>query len=261
MINYPQKIIDTSVWAGNWAFCYLKYGNYELLKERLSKYNIVRAYVSPIEAILEQDPIWANLHMYNVIDNMKNKTTQFFSPVPIIDMSFENWSENIEFAVSRKDVKVIKLLPNYHMYEIDGEKLESLIEYTSKYDIIISIQMRVEDTRRHHPLMKVPDVDIIKILKVISCFSKQKFIICNGYLNDVEQALYFLDNVYVDISSVETQDVFLYLYDKYGLERLLFASHSAFYYIEGNIFKLGLSGLDKDYINKVAYENASELGL
>ncbi|NSW92732.1 MAG: amidohydrolase family protein [Firmicutes bacterium] len=271
MIKCPQKIIDCSVWTGNWAFYYLKYGKLELLKKRLMKYNIVRAYVSPIEAILEQDPMRANLHMYNVIDNMKinsidnmkpdNLNSEFFLPVPIIDLSFANWKDNIEFAIKRNDVKIVKLLPNYHMYELNEDKLEKLIEYTSKYNLIISIQMRVEDARRHHPLMKIPDVDIIKAVKVISAFPKQKFIICNGYLNDVEQALHFLDNIYVDISSVEAQDVLSYLCDKYGADRLLFSSHSAFYCIEGNVFKLVLSGLDKEYMNKVAYENACKLGL
>lgn len=107
--------------------------------------------------------------------------------------------------------------------------------------------------------MKVPDVDIIQDIKVLSYFPKQEFVISNGYINEVEQVLYSLDNVYVDISSVEKQDVLPYLCNKYGLERLIFSTHCAFYYPEGNIFKLAYSGISKESLTKIAYRNAQKL--
>jgi len=262
----PEKIIDCSTWAGNWAFYYLKYGKLELLKERLEKYNIVKAYVSPIETILEQEPMRANVSLFEKIDKINSLTigrhkSRYFSPVPVIDLSFNNWEEIIDLSVKRNDVKIVKLMPNYHMYDLTEENLEKLVSYTMKHNLIISIQIRIEDARRHHPLMKVKDVDIIKTVKVLSQFPQQKFIISNGYLNDVQQALYYLDNAYADISSAETQDVLSLLSEKYNAERLLFSTHSAFYYPEGNVFKLAYSGLDKKSIDKVSYENACELGL
>ena len=48
-------------------------------------------------------------------------------------------------------------------------------------------------------------MDIFKTLKYC-LFPEQTFVISNGYLNEVEQVLYSLDNVYVDISSAEKQD-------------------------------------------------------
>ena len=40
-MNKPDKVIDISAWAGNWAFRELRYGKLPALKQRLSKYNIV----------------------------------------------------------------------------------------------------------------------------------------------------------------------------------------------------------------------------
>lgn len=265
-IEYPEKIIDCSTWVGNWAFYYLRYGKLEILKERLEKYNISKAYVSPIEAILEQEPTRANNALFESIDklnNIKNENPdeRYFSPVPIIDLSICNWQEMIDVFTKRNDVKIIKLLPNYHMYDLTEDALKMLVEYTLKYNFIISIQMKIEDTRGQHPLMKVPDVQIEKVVKVISNFPEQKFIINNGYINDVDQVLYSFDNVYADISSVETQDILSTLSKRHGTKRLLFSTHSAFYYPEGNLFKLAYSTLNKEDLNKIAYENAKELGL
>jgi predicted TIM-barrel fold metal-dependent hydrolase len=255
--NCIDKAIDCSVWSGNWPFYYLRYGKLELLKERLTGYNITKAFVSPIEAILEQDTARANKNLLESIDNMKD---EFFSPVPVIDLSYPNWEEAIEIASNSQNVKMIKLLPNYHIYSLDEDNLGKLVEYTMKYNLVISIQVRIEDARRQYPLMKVSDVDIIQDIKVLSYFPKQTFVISNGYLNEVEQVLYSLDNnVYVDISSAEKQDVLTYLCKKYGSERLIFSTHCGFYCPEGNIFKLAYSGLDEDSLERVAYSNAKNL--
>lgn len=149
----------------------------------------------------------------------------------------------------------------YHMYELSEDVLEVLVDYTQKHNLLISIQMRVEDARGQYPLMKVPDMDIDEVIKILSSFPEQKFIMNNGNLSEVEQALYFADNIYVDISSVESQDVVTYLGGKYGLDRILFSTHSAFFYPEGNVFKLAYSGLGREGLDKVAYGNAEKLGL
>jgi predicted TIM-barrel fold metal-dependent hydrolase len=261
-----EKMIDCSTWTGNWPFNYLRYGKLELLKERLEKYNIVKAYVSPIEAILEEDPMRANIALFNEIDEMnalyeENNKGAFFFPVPVVDLSFNNWEELVLLSTERKDVKIVKLLPNYHMYELTEDKLGKLIEFTVKSNLIISIQIRVEDARGQYPLLKVGDVDIIGAIKVLSSFPQQKFIISNGYISDIEQSLYSLQNVYVDISSAETQDVLALLTDKHGVDRILFSTHSAFYYPEGNVFKFTCSGLDKESMDKIGYKNAQKLGL
>jgi predicted TIM-barrel fold metal-dependent hydrolase len=257
-MNKPDKVIDISAWAGNWAFRELRYGKLPALKQRLSKYNIVKAYVSPIEAILMQDPMKANLDLCKSIDNLGDG---FFSPVPVIDLSFNNWEEIVELAVRRNDIRIVKLLPNYHMYELTEGKLAKLVEYGSVHKLIISIQMRIEDLRGQYPLMKVPDVDVMKVIKVLSGFPDQTFIINNCYIHEIEQVLYSLENAYADISSAEIQDVLSYLNQKYNSDKLLFSTHSAFYFPEGNVFKLNYSGLDTEDLNKIAFKNAESIGL
>lgn len=103
--------------------------------------------------------------------------------------------------------------------------------------------------------MKVPDMDIANIVKVLSNYPEQIFILNNIYISEVCEAIYSLENTYVDIASIEKQDVLKFLNNSFGLDRFLFASHSPFYFVEGNLFKLKYSGLDEDDANKVTFEN------
>lgn len=247
------KIIDFSAWTGNWPFVYLKNSRLDDLKKKLESQNIIRAFVSPIECILERDPMRANRKLLKDINN------DFFSPVPVIDLSYANWEEVTRLAVQDKRVKMVKLIPNYHMYELSVEKLQKLVEITMKNKLVISLQMRIEDTRGQYPLMKIPDVNVLSTIRVLSGFPQQVFILNNIYYAEVEPVLHSLENSYIDISSIEWQNVLHLLHDTFTLDKVLFSSHSAFYYPEGNVFKLKYSDLDASEIEKVAFSNGEKL--
>lgn len=260
--NSPENFIDCSSWVGSWPFYYLRYGNIDLLADRYLKYNINKAYVSPIEAILETEPQRSCYELFNTVDRYNGNNGKVrFMPVPVVDLSIENWEDLVYESLKRSDVKMVKLLPNYHMYDFTEAILEKLIEITSAKGIIISIQMRIEDLRRHHPLMKVPDVDIIKVAKTVSAFPKQKFIINNGSVKEIGEGLYFPKNIWADMANAETQDVISTLLRENDPEKILFSTHSAFYFPEASVFKLAFSGMNKEDVDKVAFKNAEALGL
>lgn len=251
-----NKLIDFSAWTGNWPFVYLRNSTLDSLKSRLEAQKIFKAFVSPIETILERDPMRANKKL---LSDLHDFNDDFFSPVPVIDLSYANWPEVAELAVKDKRVRMVKLIPSYHNYVLDVEKLKELVNITSKNKLIISLQMRIEDTRGQYPLMKIPDLDVLSVVKVLSNFPDQVFIINNLYYSEVPQVLHSLRNVYIDISSIEWQNVLHLLHDTFTLDRILFSSHCAFYYPEGNTFKLKYSDLDAAEIDKVAFKNGEEL--
>lgn len=250
------KIVDFSCWTGNWPFIELRHRNLDSLQEKLESLNIVKAFVAPIEGILEQDPMRANRKLLDDI------SSDFFSPVLIVDLSFPNWKEVMELAVRDIRVSMIKLLPNYHMYEINEDNFEELIEITTKNKIVVSIQMRIEDKRGMYPLMKVPDLDIFKIVKTLSYFPNQVFMLNNihkGRIGELGQVINSLNNVYVDIATLESRSILKYLYEKYTLEKFLFSTHAPFYYPEASLYKLKYADVDINEVEKVAYENGADL--
>ena len=145
------------------------------------------------------------------------------------------------------------------MYNFDEDTVKPLMEKIDGRNLIVSVQMRVEDRRGMYPLMQVPDMDIIQVVKTVTYFPKQKFIINNCYLNELGEVVYSAENAYVDISSVEFHNVLKHISDTSPMDRILFSSHCPFYYPEGNLFKLKYGDVPLEVVEKVACINGQEL--
>ncbi len=249
-----NQLIDFSTWTGNWPFYHLRYRELNTLKNKLKSMNVVKAFIAPIESILEHDPLRADMQLLDYIKN-----DEFFSPVIIVDMSYANWEDAVDLAVRDKRVKMVKLLPNYHMYDFTENNITPLIEKTLENNLLVSIQMRVEDARGQYPLMKVEDMDIQQVVKTISYFPEQIFILNNCYKQDLIEVLFSVENAYVDLSGLENHNLLRYLKELSSLERILFSSHCPFYYPEGNLYKLKYADLPVEEIEKVEFRNGQKL--
>jgi len=249
-----NKIIDVSVWTGHWPFMHLRYGDINVLEDKLKSIRVIKAFIAPIEAILEQDPTRANLALLQKVSG------DFFSPVPVIDLSYANWDECMDTVLYDPRVKMIKLIPNYHQYKMYEKDMDALVEMTRQKEIVISIQMKVEDPRAQYPLMKVANVNNSDVLQTLFSYPEQIFILHCLTMDSVPGFMTSLDNVYLDIACIERQDTLSVLQKTYSsLDKFLFASHCPFYFPEGNINKLKYSDLDINEIDKVAYKNAEKL--
>jgi len=252
-LNGSNDLIDVSAWTGNWPFIKLRFTELNQLKAKLQSLHITKAFVAPIEAILEQDPMRANNELLAAVND------SFFSPVPVIDLSYANWQETLERAAADDRVRMIKLLPNYHMYELHEKQLAPLVLLTSRRNIVISIQMRVEDMRGQYHLMQVKDLDVVQVVKTMAYFPEQQFILSNPLLAELNEVLHSRDHIYVDIPSLESIDIVDELSARYSLDNILFASHSPFYVAEAAVYKLKLTEALPADIRRIACANAQRL--
>ena len=248
-----SKLIDVSCWTGRWPFIDLRNTNFSGLEEKLKSVGVTRAFVAPLEGILEQDPRRANKALYQAVKN------NFFSPVPIIDMSYANWKENAAAALNDGRVLMVKLLPNYHMYGLCEVEMDSLVALTSPRGIVVSIQTKMEDPRAQYPLMKISNVKFDEIRDTLTKFPEQNFILNCMTFADLPEDISPYKNVYFDISCIETQDTLAAVNKKHTLERFLFASHSPLHFPEGSVNKLKYADLGDEEIDKPAYKNAEKL--
>ena len=148
-------------------------------------------------------------------------------------------------------VEMVKLLPNYHMYDLDEKKLGKLVEITLRNNMVISLQMRVDDRRSQNFLLKVDDVKVSDAVRAISAFPEQTFILNNVLMSEVEILTESLENIYIDIAFVEQQDTLEQLFKKCSPDRVLFGSHCPFFYPESALYKLKYSRLDMEVLEKV----------
>lgn len=249
-----DKVIDMATWTGNWPFLKLRYTELPALQAKLQSLGVRQSFVAPIEAILEQDPLRANRALLD-----STRGDDFFSPVPVIDLSYANWAENVELAVRDGRVRMVKLLPSYHMYDISEAVLEPLVELTQRHRLIVGLQMRVEDKRGMYPLLNVNDPDIVRVVKVLSYFPEQMFVLGNPVIAELAQVLKSVDNVYVELAGLENIDILLHLKRLYTLDRILFGSHAPFFIPEAVLAKLKYTEASQQDAEQVAYANAERL--
>ncbi|RKN74193.1 amidohydrolase family protein [Paenibacillus ginsengarvi] len=254
MTSTLDAVIDFAVWTGNWPFLKLRYTELPALKVKLQSQHVQQAFVAPIDAILEQDPMRANKALLAATAG-----DDYFSPVLIADLSFANWEEVIELAVTDGHVRMIKLLPSYHMYEVDESVFEPLVRLTQQHRLLISFQMRVEDKRGMYPLLNVNDPDIVRVVKTLSYFPEQPFVLSNPVIGELVQVLNSVDNVYVELESLEHADVLLQLKQLYTLDRILYGSHAPFFIPEAALSKLKVTDATREDAEQVAFGNARRL--
>jgi len=249
------KLVDVSCWTGRWPFIDLRYNKLSALEEKLRSVGVTKAYVAPIEAILEQDPKRADKTLLASISG------SFFSPVVVVDISYANWRECAALALNDGRVRMIKLLPNYHMYKLDEVETDALVSLTQPRRIVISIQMKVEDPRAQYKPMQITNVTCADVVGVLKRFPEQTFILNCLTESDIRSSgeVSGLDNVYMDVSCAERQDTLAALKEIRPLDKFLFASHSPFHFPEGSLNKLKYAGLDPEEVDKPAYVNAEKI--
>jgi predicted TIM-barrel fold metal-dependent hydrolase len=225
------------------------------MEKKMSSYNFQRAFVSPLESALAQDPHESNFKMFDAVDEKP-----FFMPAPVIDPLLANWKENLESLYDSHKMKMIRLFPKFHMYELSRELLGGIVEFTSSRNIIISIPLRLEDPRNQSPLFKEPmELASIEVANVLSCFPEQKFIINNVYWGEVLDMFYILDNALFDIAMIEPVNPLRAIKEHYSVDKFVFSSNCPLCYPEGNLNKLLYSDLEKEEIEKIAFRNIEEL--
>lgn len=249
-----RRWIDWNVWTGFWPFTRQRFTRLAELKEKLTSLGIGGAFVSPTEAILDQDPWPANRRLLADVGD-----DDFFSPVVIVDLSHADWEEQVQLAVRHGRVRMIKLLPGYHRYALDERSLAPLVRQTAPNRLIVSIQLRVADRRGQHPLMLVPDLDMVATVKALSFFPQQPFVLNNASIGEVSEALMSLNHVWLDIANVEHVDLLPQLAAGPRFKRFLLATHSPFYFPEANVYKLRFTDADKRLVEQVAIRNGESL--
>ncbi|MDP6042483.1 MAG: amidohydrolase family protein, partial [Candidatus Latescibacteria bacterium] len=144
-----------------------------------------------------------------------------------LDPSVSTWKRELDRALAQDRVQLVRLLPNYHQYDLNdiGDILEALVD--AKLGAIVQVCM--EDIRRQHPLSQVPNVSVSDVFDVAERFSKLRLIIGGAKAGEIRGAkarLLSLPNLYADVSQVDGLNAIRVLVDE-GLEaKLVFGSHA-----------------------------------
>ena len=248
-------LIDVNCWLGFWPFQMFPQLTAPRLAKHLSAHGIARAFVSPVESVLSPDPHVPSRHLLG-----KLKAQPGMIPVPVLDPSLGNWRECLDEYVAEGHGQAVRIIPNYHRYELDAPCVEDLAEALSdRPQGILMIQMRVEDERHQYPLMKVPGVPADAAIAFAKRHPHLRILCLCPYLKEAERLVNETRNIRVDTAFIEHANTLKHALARIPGDRMLFGSHTPFLYTRASVMKLECAGIPQKAMNAVASKNASRL--
>ncbi len=227
-------MIDADVLAGHYPFRPLPHPNQDphQIKDYLQARGIRRACLSSLHAVFYTDPQQGNAEILpKIVDDA------FFLPVGTINPSLHNWRTTLARCVETYGCRMVRLLPNYHMYSLADDFVHDFLDEAQRHQVVVAIVKRLEDERMHHLLMKVPGVDNTEISALAQRHS-QPLMILSAYLAEIQELANTNPQLYFDIAFAETMNTMQRLTEGVAPDHLLFSTHAPFFYPEAAIGKV-----------------------
>ncbi len=227
-------MIDTDLLLGHYPFRPLPAPSYDLqrIKDYLHARGIRRACVASLHAVFYADPQQGNSeHLPQVVGD------DFFLPVGTINPALHNWRATLARCVEEYGCRIVRLLPNYHMYNLAAPFVDDFLAEAQRRQVTVAIVKRLEDERMHHLLMKVPGVDNGEITALAQRYP-YPLIVLSAYLPEIKELASASNQLYFDLAFAETMNTMQRLTEAVPSERLLFSTHTPFFYPEAAIGKV-----------------------
>lgn len=245
-------IIDANAWLGKWPFGEQEPDTSRELMAHQASIGINLTSVASIDAVFYVDPGPANARLYREVRDHPT-----LEPVAVINPTIPNWRNELDQWAEHPNCRQIRLVPSYHQYTLDDPRLEALLDACAEAEMRVSIAVRLEDERAHHPLMKVPSLTAGAIAELAARRREQRFLILGGFLGEVVK-LADQPNLLFDISQVEYLDTLNYLLERVRWQQVVFGTHTPFLVTRAALAKVSQSTADNDVKQAVAAGNLSE---
>lgn len=227
-------MIDADVLVGHYPFRPLPHPSQDphRLKAYLQARGMTRACLASLHAVFYADPQQGNAELLPQVVG-----DAFFLPVATINPTLHNWRDTLARCVEEYGCRLVRLLPNYHLYSLADGCVTDLLDEAHRRQVVVSLVKRLEDERMHHLLMKVPGVENSEISALAQRYP-HPLLIQSAYLPEIKELAVAGSHLYFDIAFAETMNTMQRLTETVPVDRLLFSTHSPFFYPEAAIGKV-----------------------
>jgi len=266
-------VFDINVGCGLWPFRPTPSGDVASMEALLRAEGITQACAYPLEAYLWPDPQEANqLRLPELAES------SFFVPSAVLNPTLPGCLKSYEQCRQEWEVPMIRLLPGYHLYELDHPGVDTLAEKAAQDKVILGIHLRAEDERMQNPIAMVPFVPLKNAVALAKRHTTVQVVVFGvGRLGEagcllVEGALRNLaeqpdsrprtsvpDNLWIELSFFEFESSFANAVKVFPVERLLFGTHAPLFYPRCNVLKIRNSEASASAKKAVLVENAMRL--
>ncbi|MFO0954658.1 MAG: amidohydrolase family protein [Isosphaeraceae bacterium] len=222
----------------------------------LSPLGVQRVYAGRLEALWFENPHDAN--------RLAESAPKAAGPtevvaVPTLDPTLPSWKDELDRLTGRGPVPMVRLYPGYHRYALD--EADPLLAELAKRKIVAQVVVRIDDTRRQHPLARVADVPAAQVRDVATRHPSLKVLLSGSTAPSIPalaRSLPASNNLWVDTAHADGVGTVQDLMSTPLRDRLVLGSNAPLFIPEAAFARVVLDLSDAD-ADKVLRENARGL--
>jgi predicted TIM-barrel fold metal-dependent hydrolase len=216
-----MKLFDALAWTGAWPFSPVAVHEARSLAAELAANGISGALVSPFEAVFAPDPAPANRRLLH-----DTRATSGLVPVPVVNPALPGWERELEACRADARVRIVRLLPAYHGYRLDGRAAAAFARVAAADGLAVAVQMRLVDERHEHHAVRVRPVPVAA-LESFARRTPELRLLASGLLrSEIKAVAPRLSGVRFDTAFAEWLDTVPDLLARARPEQLVFATNA-----------------------------------
>lgn len=254
----PHTIIDVNASLGNWPFRTLRNNTPEGMLSLMDANGIAEAWVASFDCVLNREPKTANIALAELVAPYRDRLI----PFAVVNPNLPTWKQDIRLYLSELGMGGVRAYPNYHQYALDDACVGELLDCVRVRAAPLQVAVRVADERMHHPLVKVPAVEIPKFECQLSRAGDTKVIFINVRHNEfpaVAQLAQQSPNIFVEISHAETVGGVAGVLERVGQNQVLFGTHAPLLYATSAVLKLKEADITDEQRESICSGNAGRV--
>ena len=169
-------IIDTNAYLGSFAFRQLRHNTAGQLLKLMDAKGIDKAMVSNPMAITYKNTQPANEELAAAVRGHTDRLI----PQAVINPFYAGWEDDLKICCDEFGIRGVRLYPKWHNFALSDESCGKLISAAVERKMVVSIPVRVTDSRQRSWLIDVPDVPLAEIVELIKANPDGRFMILNG---------------------------------------------------------------------------------
>jgi predicted TIM-barrel fold metal-dependent hydrolase len=261
-------IVDTNVHLFDWPFRKLKYGGTRALVEKLRTHRIGQAWAGSFESLFHKDIDGVNARL---AEECRTHGDGMLIPFGTVNLAWGDWEEDLRRCHENYRMPGIRIYPGYQTFDTDHPEFARFMSRAAARGMIVQIAGDMEDTRTHHPILRVGGMKaevLIDVVKTIPGATVQLVYWNHQVTGKTLTKLIDETNITLDTSRLEGTGAIGRLIEgkpwtgsakPVPVERLVFGSHAPYFPVEANLLKLFESPLILSQMKSIMSDNARRL--